>query len=253
MAIRGARAERRDGLSAEVPRGEHLRVDLQEPRGDRHGRRVVHLLAASPNRVVLQRADELHLRQRGLASRLRSRRVAKRRGGRAGSVEARRRDGTGVGVRARETNAAGRWRSAGCRTSTDAEHPGLIEGLAFATVHRAEDPTRDRVARRTKRRALSRISRTRWLHEAIFLFLLRARGLAHLAARLRSAPARRRGRCSRRRWRPPRRARPSSRGRHRGPGSAGRDAADSPMPTRPRFRPYPRGLEDAGRRGSPPV
>jgi len=88
----------------------------------------------------------------------------------------------------------------------------------------------------------------------IFLFLLRARGLAHLAARPRSAPARRRGRCSRRRRRRrPRRARPSSRGRRRGPGSAGRDAADSPMPTRPRFRPYPRGLEDAGRRGSPPV
>ena len=182
-------------LSAEVPSGEHLRVDLEEPRGDRQGRRVVHLLSASPNRVILQRTDKLHLRQRGLASRLRSRSCHEEKGGGARSVWARRHRGTGVGTR--KTNAAARWRRVKCWTSTDAEtHPGLLEGFAFAAVHRGEDATRDRVARRTKKwraRGSSIIPRgARYFHPMIVA--------VHTSLRV-CAPTGWRGRCSRRRWR----------------------------------------------------
>ena len=186
---------------------------------------------------------------------------------RRGGVKHRRSDG--------KTNAAARWRGVGCCTSTEAEtYPGRIEGLAFAAVHRAEDATRERVARRSKWRVLPRISLRSYVcprvaHE-VTIFLCRASfpsgsAAAHTSLRVR-ASTRRRGRCSRRRRRQPRRARPPPRGRHRCPGSAGRDARDSPTPTRPRGGPsaarpsvarpaprqFPRGREGAGRgRGSP--
>ena len=180
---------------------------------------------------------------------------------RRGGVKHRRSDG--------KTNAAARWRGVGCCTSTEAEtYPGRIEGLAFAAVHRAEDATRERVARRSCVPRISFRSSSLCPHE-VTIFLCRASfpsgsAAAHTSLRVR-ASTRRRGRCSRRR-RQPRRARPPPRGRHRCPGSAGRDARDSPTPTRPRGGPsaarpsvarsaprqFPRGREGAGRgRGSP--
>ena len=158
-------------------------------------------------------------------------RVTRRRRGGARSVKARRREAPAFDGK---TNAAARWRGVGCCTSTEAETcPGRIEGLAFAAVRAEAAANRWRRSGWRAPEDLSFRSSSLCPYEVdIFMPSEFPSGsaAAHTSLRVR-ASTRRRGRCSRRRRRQPRRARP--RGRHRCPGSAGRDAR-LPTPTRPR-------------------
>mmetsp|Transcript_15915 Transcript_15915/g.39104 ORF Transcript_15915/g.39104 Transcript_15915/m.39104 type:complete len:216 (+) Transcript_15915:1165-1812(+) len=55
-----------DGIPPKIPRGEYLGVDLQQPPRHSHGLGVEPLLSAAAYSIILQRADEPHLRQRSL-------------------------------------------------------------------------------------------------------------------------------------------------------------------------------------------